>query len=275
MAVSVPNSFIALFGSETKLDYQREGSKLRGLLRNVSGVGGETYRFPKLGAGVANTKARHADVTPMNLQHDNVVATLTDHYAPEYADELDLLKTNEDHRGNYTRSAAWALGRKTDQIITDSWDLTTNTITTGGGLTVPKVDEAREALDEADVPDEGRWAVIGPAQVTDLLTLSQDEFVSSEFRGSSGPASNNAAQPIGMWRGFMWMKFTGLPFVAGPNTRRCFFGHPTASGLAMGKEITTTIDWIPEKVSWLINAKMSFGSVIIDEDGLIRMDCAE
>jgi len=273
VSTSIIQTFVDLFGSETKLAYQRRGSKLRGLLRNVSGVGGDTFRFPKLGEGLANQKARHADVTPMNIQHSNVLATLADFFAPEFVDELDLLKTNESVRADLVTSIAWALGRKTDEIIVDAWNGSGTAGVTTGVITKTMVDEARETLDSGNVDMESRFAVIDPSAVTGLLNLAGDEFVDSDFRGDVGPASANAGRPIGMWRSFTWHVHTGLPLtLGGPDSRRSFFGHPSASGLVTGKEPQVTIDWIAQKVAWLINGKLSQGAVVIDAPGLIEFD---
>jgi hypothetical protein len=267
MSTSINTAFINLFGSETKLAYQREGSKLRGLLRNVSGVGGSTYRFPKLGTGVANTKARHADVTPMNLSHTNVTATLLDYYAPEYVDELDLLKTNESVRQDYAKSAAYAMGRQVDQQIIDAWDASPDDPVTNGtpaGLSVNNIQAMREDLDGKDVPNDGqRFFVISPAGFTDLIGTVGDDFISSDFRGAAGPQANMAGKPVGMYAGFNFYVHSGLPLSG--TTRTCFAGHPSASGLAIGKEITASVDWVPEKVAWLINSKMSMGAVLIED----------
>jgi hypothetical protein len=54
-----------------------------------------------------------------------------------------------------------------------------------------------------------------------------------------------------------------------------FVGHPSSSGFVSGKEITTTMDWIAEKVAWLINAKLSMGSVVIDAPGILKQQINE
>jgi len=96
MANTIDQAFITQFESDVHLAYQRMGSKLRNTVRQVNGVTGSTVKFQKIGKGAANTKSRNGDVTGMEVAHTNVTATLTDHYAPEYIDKLDELKTNID-----------------------------------------------------------------------------------------------------------------------------------------------------------------------------------
>ena len=126
MATSITNAFITQFEAEVHMAYQRMGSKLKNLVRTVNGVNGSTVKFQKVAKGSANTKARHAEVVAMDLSHSNVSATLTDYYAADYVDKLDELKVNIDERQVVASSAAYALGRKTDQVLVDVLDGSTS-----------------------------------------------------------------------------------------------------------------------------------------------------
>tara|TARA_R100001591_G_C4293622_1_gene168437 strand:- start:533 stop:796 length:264 start_codon:yes stop_codon:yes gene_type:complete len=67
MATSITNAFITQFEAEVHMAYQRMGSKLKNLVRQVNGVNGNTVKFQKIAKGSANTKARHAEVVAMDL----------------------------------------------------------------------------------------------------------------------------------------------------------------------------------------------------------------
>jgi len=116
MANSIDTAFIKQFESDVHLAYQRMGSKLRNTVRTTN-VTGNIARFQKIGTGEATTKSRNGMVTPMELAHTTVEATMADFYAAEYIDKLDELKTNINERQAVAQSAAAALGRKTDAII--------------------------------------------------------------------------------------------------------------------------------------------------------------
>ena len=116
MANTIDTAFIKQFETEVHIAYQRMGSKLRNTVR-TSNVTGSVARFQVIGKGVANTKSRNGNVTPMELAHTTVEATMADFYAPEYIDKLDELKTNINERQAVAQSAAAALGRKTDELI--------------------------------------------------------------------------------------------------------------------------------------------------------------
>ena len=87
MANTIDTAFIKQFETEVHMAYQRMGSKLRGTVRTAGNVRGSVVRFQKIGAGSANTKSRNGNVTPMELAHTTVEATMADYYAPEYIDK--------------------------------------------------------------------------------------------------------------------------------------------------------------------------------------------
>ena len=98
MSATIDQAFIKQFEAEVHMAYQRMGSKLKNMVRNVNGVKGSTVQFQKVAKGSASTKARHAEVVAMNIVHSNVTATLNDFYAADYVDKLDELKVNIDER---------------------------------------------------------------------------------------------------------------------------------------------------------------------------------
>ena len=269
MSTSVPTSFVQLYASEVKAAYQREGSLLRQAVRIREGVTAERVYFPKLGKGIATAKGRHADVVPMNLAHSRVYADLQDYYAPEYIDELDQVKVNWSLRSEYVRASAWALGRQTDSLIIDATvaakppDATAlTTLDKAGILAISK------ALTTADVPlDRQRWAVISSNYLKDLLAIT--EAASSDFSTEQILVSGKAPA---FWMGFNWLVHTGLD-ARSDHVEGLFF-HTSAIGLAIGRDIQTAIDWVPEKVAWLVNSWMSMGAVGIDTTGIITKKTA-
>ncbi|MCH9838655.1 hypothetical protein K0U83_23530 [bacterium] len=272
MAIDVSTAFIKQFESEVHMAYQRQGTKLRSTVRNKMVTNAKSTTFQKAGEGTATTKARHAEVAIMNVTHSNVECTLTDYFASDYSDVLDELKTNIDERQVLALSGAWALGRKTDELITDILDTTTNTVALGAaGMTKAKAFSAFETLGTNDVPDDGRrYGVVGIKQWTELLDIT--EFSSSDYVGSDVPLARGLVGK--RWLGINWFPFSGLP-VDGSSDRKCFVYHSSGVGFASGKDITTMIDYIPEKVSHLIMSCMSQGSVMIDDESVVEVLCDE
>lgn len=126
MTESVINSFVREFQTNVHVAYQRKGSKLRPTLRQKSDVKGSSTTFQKVGKGTAATKARHGKVPVMNVDHTPIECTLADYYAGDWVDRLDELKVNIDEQKVQADAGAYALGRKTDQLVIDVLDGSTN-----------------------------------------------------------------------------------------------------------------------------------------------------
>ena len=185
MANTIDTAFIKQFESEVHLAYQRMGSKLRNTVRTVGNVAGSVVRFQKIGSGSASTKSRNGMITPMELAHTTVEATMSDFYAAEYIDKLDELKTNIDERQAVATSSAAALGRKTDEILITAMDAGANsTQLHDTSSAVEKADllSAFETMGTANIPEDGqRYIAMHPKGFADLFLIT--EFASSDFVG--------------------------------------------------------------------------------------------
>jgi hypothetical protein len=276
MATSITNAFITQFEAEVHMAYQRMGSKLKNLVRTVNGVNGSSVKFQKVAKGSANTKARHAEVVAMDLSHSNVSATLTDYYAADYVDKLDELKVNIDERQVVAQSAAYALGRKTDSVLTGIMDgatqLANNSSGTGTGMNLGKAQAMMELFNTNDVPDDQqRFWVVGPKQWSDLINL--DQFSRVEYVGE-GELPYAGGMTAKRWLGFLWFVHSGLE-TSGSTDRHTVAFHKSSLGLGVGSDVKTEVNYIPEKVSHLITSMLSIGGTLIDTDGIRVQKCAE
>lgn len=266
MANTIDTAFIKQFESEVHMAYQRMGSKLRNTVRTVGNVQGSVVRFQKIGTGTASTKSRNGMVTPMELAHTTVEATMSDFYAAEYIDKLDELKTNIDERQAVAKSAAAALGRKTDEILITAMDAGANA--TQINATNAAVDKADllalfETMGSADIPEDGgRFLAMHPKGYADLFNIT--EFASSDFVGEQ-----NLPFAGGMtMKNFLGFNiFSTSAVTAGKNIAY----HTSSVGLGIGADVSTELNYIPEKVAHLATSMMSMGSVVIDDNGIYEV----
>ncbi|MCP5372348.1 MAG: hypothetical protein H6907_11505 [Hyphomicrobiales bacterium] len=271
MSTDIAKAFVKHFQTDVHIEYQRMGSKLRNTVRSKGGIVGATTTFQSVGKGTASTKARHGKVPVMNVEHDAIECQLYDYYAGDWVDKLDEIKTNQDERMVVARAGAYALGRKTDELIIDA--LGTATIQSGDDsdeLTKDKVLEAFEKLGDADVPDDGqRYAVIGWKQWSDLLATQ--EFANADYVGNDElPWKGTQAK---RWLGTLWMPHSGLPKTG--SVRTCFWYHKTAIGHASGHEVKSDVTWHGDRAAFFINNMMSQGACLIDNTGVVFMECLE
>lgn len=271
MSTKIDQSFVKHFQADVHLAFQTMGSKLRNTVRTKNVVQGSSTVFQKVGKGTASTKARHGKVPVMNLDHTPVECQLYDYYAGDWVDRLDELKTNIDERQVLVKAGAYALGRKTDELIIKELDTSTNYALDGStALTKDKVLKAFEMLGEADVPDDGeRYAVVGWKQWSDLLAIP--EFSNADYIGEADlPWQGTQAKK---WLGTLWMPHSGLTAASG--VRYCYWYHKTAIGHAIGSEVITDISWHGDRAAHFVNNMMSQGAKLIDPAGVIALRCLE
>ncbi|MBV1797232.1 phage capsid protein [Siccirubricoccus sp. G192] len=277
MSASIDQAFIKQYQAEVQEAYQRQGSKLRPTVRSKTEVRGASTIFQKVGRGTAAAKARNGVVPVMNLDHSNVECFLQDYYAGDWVDRMDELKTNMDERQVAANAGAYALGRKTDELIIAAFDSATAEAvgtatgqTDNDGLTRAKVLLAFEMLGEADVPDDGqRYAVVGWKQWSELLQIQ--EFANAQYVGNDElPWKGTQAK---RWLGALWVPHSGLTKNA--TLRYCYFYHKTAIGHAAAAEITTDVTWHGDRAAHFVNTMMSQGAVLVDGTGVVRMRAKE
>lgn len=271
MSTTIDNVFIKQFEADVHLAYQQMGTKLRSTVRSKSGIIGASTTFQTIGRGTASTKSRHGIVPVMNLNHTPVECILQDYYAGDWVDALDELKTNVDERRVVASAGAYALGRKTDELIIDAMKNATASVGDySTALSKNLILSAIEELNAKDVPDDGRrFAVVGVHQWNQLLSM--DEFVSADYVGDALPLVSGGASK--KWLGITWLLHNGLPLSG--DERDCFIYHASAVGHACGQEVKTDISWHGERAAHFISNSMSQGAVLIDNVGIVRVKCKD
>ena len=202
----------------------------------------------------------------MELTHTNVEATMADFYAAEYIDKLDELKTNIDERQAVAKSAAAALGRKTDEILYTAMDAGANSTQihdTGGAVEKADLLTLFETMGAANIPEDGgRYLAMNPKGFADLFLIN--EFASSDFVGDQ-----NLPFAGGMtMKNFLGFQiFSTSAVTAGKNMAY----HTSAIGLGIGADVSTELNYVPERAAHLATSMMSMGAVVIDDNGIYEV----
>tara|TARA_B100000963_G_scaffold58896_1_gene46957 strand:- start:13276 stop:14115 length:840 start_codon:yes stop_codon:yes gene_type:complete len=272
---TISTSFIEEFESGVHMAYQRMGSKLRNTVRTVNGVKNKTT-FQKIGKGFATSKARHGNVAPMNIAHTNVSVTVEDFFAGEWIDDLDQLRINHDEMLVAQQSGAYALGRKTDDLILAAMDATSSTHNeTSNGITLAWAFGLMELFGNNSVPDDGqRYVVVGWEQWSQLLDI--DEFSRTNYVGEAELPFKNAMTAKN-WLGFMWMPFSGLTGTngsgaAGTTHKKCFAYHSGSVGHAIGADVSSNMQYHNDKDSYFVLNKMQMNATLIDAEGCFELE---
>lgn len=278
MAISVSNAFVTLFDAEVKQAYQAE-SVLRNTVRLRTGVEAATHKFPKIGKGVATVRVPQTDVTPLNVTYSQVTVTLSDYIAAEYSDIFNQAKINFDERQELVQVVSKSIARRQDQLIIDALTNSSTSLTVassiGGAntnLNLDKLLAAKKQLDAKNVPPTDRFVVIHANNLASLL--DETEVKSSDFN----TVKALVAGQVDTYLGFKFITVGdrdegGLPLSSGD--RKVYAFHKQAVGMAEGMGLTTRIDYIPEKTSYLVASMFSAGAVAIDAEGIVEITCDE
>ncbi|MDO8385087.1 MAG: phage capsid protein [Polaromonas sp.] len=253
----------------THLASQKQ-SVLMGLTRVHRNVVGATHDFHKMAGLVAATRANGSsdEVTGLDAASSVVTATLTNHEVPIYVPRFDQFKTSVDAVSEYQIETVAAINRKIDDIIIASMAAATTTLaTTAGGLTYAKLLEAVNFFMTNDVEDTDRVFVLSPKAMTEALAITQ--LTSSDYMQVQ--AIMNAG--IGKALGMTWVVSNRLPLATAART--CFAFNKKAVGVAVGQDLKTEINYIPQRVATLINSTVSLGSVVIDNLAIAKMTTNE
>jgi hypothetical protein len=277
MAQNVTTAFVTLFESEVKQAYQAE-ALLRGTCRTRTGVQGNTVKFPKIGKGVATVRVPQTDVTPLNVTYSQVTATMSDYIAAEYSDIFHQSHINFDERRELVEVVSKSIARRMDQIIIDALNASSGAstvATTVGGagtnMNIEKLRATAKAMNEKNVPSEGRYLLMHASQLDAML--GETEITSSDFAAVKALVRGE----VNTFMGFNILTMGdrdegGLPK---PSTRTCFAWHRDAVGYAESMAQKSEINYVPEKTSYLVSSMFSAGAVAIDDEGIVKISCTE
>lgn len=276
MAQNVTAAFVDLFDSEVKQAYQAE-SILRGTMRTRTGVAGNTVKFPKIGKGVATIRVPQTDVTPLNVTYAQVTATMSDYIAAEYSDIFQQSHINFDERSELVQVVSKSIARRMDQLCIDA--LVGNAGTTvatsiGGGTTNMNIEKLRataKAMNAKNVPSEGRYLLMHASQLDAML--GETEITNQDFATVKALVRGEVNAFMGF--NILTMGDRDEGGVPKPSTRSCFAWHKDAMGYAESMSQKTEVNYVPEKTSFLVSSMFSAGSVAIDTDGIVQINCTE
>ena len=277
MAQNVTTAFVTLFESEVKQAYQSE-ALLRGTMRSRTGVQGNTVKFPKIGKGVATPRINQTDVTPLNVTYSQVTANMSDFIAAEYSDIFHQTHINFDERAELVQVVSKAIARRMDQICIDALNAASSpsTVATtvggaGSNMNIEKLRATAKAMNEKNVPSEGRYLLMHALQLDALL--GETEITSQDFASVKALVRGEVSSFMGFEILTMGDRDEGgLPK---PSTRTCFAWHRDSMGYAESMAQKSEVNYIPEKTSFLVSSMFSAGAVAIDDEGIVKISCTE
>ena len=272
MSVNLSPVAVTEFDSMVKHAYQN-ASLLRNAVTVRNNVVGDTYKFRAMGKGTAAARGTTStDVSPMNVAHSLVTATLANYVAPEYTDIFDAAEVNFDEKQELAQTIAGALGRRLDDIVISAMDAATPGATVGTGSTALAADDlidAKVELVKAGVGSNDLYVAISGAGLAGLL--GDEKTSSADYQNVKALVNGE----INTFAGFNVIVIEDRTVGGLTTTADVTAGYAFAKdaiGLAIGVDNKTTIDYVPEKVSYLCNGMLKAGAAVRDTAGLIQIN---
>jgi len=272
MSRHISNVFQLAYDAEVKRAYGNKRS-LAGTTREKSVEDAKSVYFRKKGKGMATLHQPGADVRAMNVEYNQVLCNLQDWEAKDYVDKFDALKFNFSEAKELAEVASDALGLRMDQIVIDAlasgYDSVNMKVgTTQTALTIATLLAAKTKLADNGVENKNLTFAHSPQMLADLLGTTQ--VTSSDYNSVKALVN-------GELNTFLGMKFImiadrdegGLPVGTAATDRIGFIYHKDAVGFALGQNIETRMDYIPEKSAYLVGGDFSAGAVVIDDKGVV------
>lgn len=294
MSIQITTAFVQQYRANVEHLVQQKGSRLRPLVRTES-QNAEFDFYDRIGATSAQeVTGRHQDTPLINVPHDRRRVSLRDFDWADLIDRTDRIRMLIDPTSPYSQNAAYALGRKMDEVILDAAFGSVYTGKTGSstvsfpntqqvavdyvesgaaansGLTIAKLRKAKEIMDKNEVdPTERRYIALTAKQVTDLLKTT--EVSSADYNTVRALVQGE----INSFMGFEFVR-TELVRTNASSHRRCVAWAQSGLLLAVGADITVDIGPRRDKRnSTQVYVSASFGATRMEEEKVVELICAE
>jgi len=262
------------FDELVKAEYRSRGFLLRDSVRLKNNVIGAYTEFRKVDQVISVPTAYLAAVTIQDPGYTKETCTLQKYTTPTAVDTVQELTVNFDTKMENAMLVGQAMGRRSDQIIIDAVAADPGTTIANGGtnFNYEKFTEVYEYFENNAVPKGERFIALSASNIRSLM--QDDQFVSTFY-------TENRILDKGWVLDYLGINLVtvpqmtegGLPKTG--NIRTALAWHKMSTGMAIGHDFRTEINYVPLQTSWLINGIFSAGAVVIDNRGVIAIDCDE
>lgn len=285
MSQQITEAFVQAFGTNFRQVAQQTKSRYESAVLAEPNIQGLSKTINRLGQRTAQKRlVRHSD-TPLNDQpHSTRFIDLFDWEDGDMLDDQDKIRMLIDPKSDYVMAMVQGLNRAKDDVVIaaalgNARATTGNVALTAGqkiangatGLTKAKVISAKQLFraNEADeYVGEELYFTYADKQLNDILsdtTLTNADFIQLRLLQEGNINTK--------WMGFTWIPSQRLPLSGG--IRSCFAWAKSGISLGTGETITTNVGVDPSKsFNTRIYAKMTIGSVRVEEEKVVQVDCA-
>ena len=132
---------------------------------------------------------------------------------------------------------------------------------------------AKKALDGANVPPTDRHMIIHANSLASLL--GDERAVSADYANIRALVAGEINSFLGFNVHMIGDRDEGGLNIDGSSDRTCFAFHKQSAAMAVGIMPSIEVNYVPEKTSFLVTAKLAAGAGVIDTAGLVDITCRE
>lgn len=282
MSQQISTAHIQSYGGNVIALYQQAEAKLQGAVREEP-MKAKAHFFDRIEPTAAVKKTvRHGATPIVDTPHSRRMVVMTDFEWADLVDPQDELRILIDPKSQYAINAVKALKRSYDDEVIAAFDADAKGGETGSTTIVFTDEDAgdvdfsaaamdiediitlKKLLDNQDVPEDGRFLLVAPSVVSQLLkdtkvTSSDHQTVKALVRGETDTLL-----------GFKVIKSTRLVTVAGTD-KKGFAWHKDSMGVAVGMPIKTNVS-VRDDLSYAtqVYAALTMGAVRLQGKGVVR-----
>jgi hypothetical protein len=296
MSITIPTWFVQQFSATVHQLAEQKRSKLLKTITEEPDFGSEAKALDRIGTtqdapDVITT--RHGDTPEGNTPHTRRWLFPTDYDVPaDFIDKQDKVKLLIDPTSQYVIRHSGVMGRGIDDAIVTALGGSAlegqygpngqgvaqalpseQKIAHGStGLTLAKLIEAQETMDEDDIdPMFPRFFVGTPKQRSNLLQTT--EVTNSDYATVKALVNGQVNEFMGFT--FIWISSGRLPTIA-TNIRGCYAYAQTAIRFGFTMHPTSSVDVRHDKRnSMQVYTQGSWGAVRIEDELVIEVACDE
>ncbi|WEY89764.1 P22 phage major capsid protein family protein [Bacillus subtilis] len=223
-----------LYNLQKNLVYGQPGVINRDYEGEIKNLG-DSVTINNIGRVSVGDYTKNADMdSPQTLDDQSRKLVITEmKYFNFQIDDVDKIQQNPKLMDEAMKEAAYALKNKADSFIASQYVNAAHMIGSDTNVVSPTKNDAYEylvdlsvKLDEADVPEQGRWAVVPPWY--EGLMLKDDRFVKAGNMSSEDRLLNGV---VGQAAGFLILKSNNAPVSTpegGSENHKIIAGHNIA-----------------------------------------------
>jgi hypothetical protein len=283
-AESITEAFVNQYQNTMRLLLQQQDSRLVGTTIPPVKMDGESLFWERLAAteAIALT-ARHADTPNIEPEHTRRMVTAQPYVWATLLDRADVARMLVDPKGPYQEAARMSMNRRKDRMILAALGgnaysgkagattvalPSTQEIAHGSvGMTIAKLLNAKQLLDEAEAPEE-RYFVCPSESIIDLLGTT--EVTNQDYNTVRALASGQ----IDSFLGFKFIR-TELVYLENSSTTTtwyCYAFCKGAIGFGTIEDITVRLtEESTKNFAWQAYCSMDMGATRIEDEMVVEV----